>query len=232
MMFGPDVEAAARSHALAVFPNESCGVVVVNGYVPIANIAADPAKNFQMPADVWTAHGCVQGVIHSHGPESDLAPSANDMQHQIASDVPWGITRTDGVVASPIMWWGNQRLDDPLLGRAFIHGVNDCYGAIRSWRWQNRQIKLVDFPRDDQWWKEGYDLYREGFAKAGYREITESEAAVGDVALITFRSKVPNHGGTLVDDGLFYHHLQNRLSCREPIGRWRSMISHWLRYEG
>jgi proteasome lid subunit RPN8/RPN11 len=231
-MFGPDIDAAARLHAVAEFPKESCGIVVGGVYVPISNVAADPVADFEMPIDTWTVHGEVQAVIHSHGPAFELAPSANDMQHQIASDVPWGITRTDGVGASPVMWWGNHRLDDPLLGRTFIHGVNDCYGAIRSWRWQNRQIKLIDLPRDDQWWRDGYDLYRENFTRAGYREIGASEAAVGDVALLAFRSKVPNHGGTLVEDGLFYHHLQNRLSCREPLGRWQSMITHWLRYEG
>jgi cell wall-associated NlpC family hydrolase len=154
------------------------------------------------------------------------------MQHQIATAVPWGITRTDGVAASPIMWWGDHRLDDPLLGRSFIHGVTDCYGAIRAWRWQTLQQKLIDIPRDDQWWSDGGDLYNESFVRVGYRAISESEAQVGDLALINFRSKVPNHGGTLLEDGLLYHHLQNRLSCREPIGRWRSMISKWLRYEG
>lgn len=231
-MFTMSVESAARAHALQVFPNESCGIVIGGVYLPIENIAADPLQHFEMPKDTWTAHGKIEGVIHSHGPQFDLAPSANDMQHQIATDVPWGITRCDGVAASPIMWWGDFRLDDPLLGRTFIHGVTDCYGAIRAWRWQECQIKLPEFPRDMEWWRAGGDLYNDGFAKAGYRAISESEAREGDVALINFRSKVPNHGGTLIEGGLFYHHLQNRLSCREPLGRWRSMISKWLRYEG
>jgi proteasome lid subunit RPN8/RPN11 len=232
-MFGPDVDVAARAHAIAQHPKESSGLVVVNGYVPVDNIAADPEKHFEMPTDAWTAHGKVQAVIHSHGPQDSLAPSASDMQHQIATAVPWGIVRTDGVVASPIMWWGDHRLEDPLLGREFVHGVTDCYGAIRSWMWQQRKVKLPDVPRDLQWWKtEGGNLYDDGFAAAGYRIIPESAASVGDVALITFRSDVPNHGGVLVEDGLLYHHLQNRLSAREPLGRWRSMISKWLRYEG
>lgn len=231
-MFGLDVEAGARAHALEEFPRESCGVVVVNGYVPVANISSEPEKHFEMSADTWTAHGRVQAVIHSHGPAAALAPSADDMRHQIASDVPWAITRTDGVAASPLMWWGDFRLDEPLLGRQFIHGVTDCYGAIRSEYWQRLGVRLKDFPRDDQWWSEDQDLYRDGFPQAGFRAIPAGEAKVGDVALIAFRSKVPNHGGVLVEDGLFYHHLQNRLSCREPLGRWQSMITHWLRYEG
>lgn len=230
-MFGPDVDVAAREHAKAQFPKESCGIVFAGTYLPIDNIASDPVKDFKMADDTWTSHK-VEGVVHSHGQQHALAPSANDMQHQMSSDVPWGITRTDGVAASPVLWWGDFRLDEPLIGRQFVHGVTDCYSAIRAWRWQNCKIKLHDFPRDDQWWIADEDLYNEGFPKAGYRTISESEAKVGDVCLINFRSRVPNHGGTLVEGGLLYHHLQNRLSCREPIGRWRSMISKWLRHEG
>lgn len=231
-MFGTEVDAAARAHAVAEFPKESCGIVVAGKYLPIENVASDPVNHFRMTQETWTAHGRVDAVIHSHEAKHDLTPSAGDMVHQIATDVPWGIIRTDGIAASSILWWGDFRLEDPLLGRQFVHGVTDCYSAIRSWRWQNLKIKLPDFPRDDQWWHAGQDLYNEGFRKAGYRVIAESEAEVGDVALLNFRSKVPNHGGTLIEGGLLYHHLQNRLSCREPLGRWRGLISKWLRYEG
>lgn len=231
-MFGSDVEALARAHALAEHPKESCGLVVVNSYVPVANVAEDPERHFVMPADAWTAHGRVQAVIHSHGADAPLAPSADDMQHQIATGVPWAITRTDGVAASPLLWWGDFRLDEPLVGRTFVHGVTDCYGAIRSWMWQRRGVRLIDIPRDHAWWEAGGDLYNENFERAGYRAIPADQAQLGDLALINFRSRVPNHGGVLIEDGLLYHHLMGRLSCREPIGRWRSMITKWLRYEG
>lgn len=231
-MFGPGVEEAARAHAIAAFPNESCGVVVGGVYIAAQNVAADPTRHFRMPDDAWISHGAVEAVIHSHGPAFPWAPSADDMRHQIATNIPWGIVRTDGSGASRVLWWGDFRLDEPLLGRIFIPGVTDCYGAIRAWAWQNSGVRLIDIPRDVQWWDAGGDLYTESFAKVGFRAIAEAEARPGDLALINFRCKVPNHGGTLVEGGLFYHHLQGRLSCREPIGRWRSMISKWLRYEG
>lgn len=230
-MFGADIEAAARSHALAAFPNESCGVVAGGAYHAIDNISETPATDFAMAHSTWIDFK-VEAVIHSHPKRLSAVPSANDMRHQIASGIPWGIICTDGEAASSPVWWGDFRLDEPLLGRQFIPGVTDCYSAIRAWRWQTFKIKLPDFPRDMQWWDRGEDLYNDGFSKAGYRPIAQSEARCGDVALINFRSKVPNHGGTLVEDGLFYHHLQNRLSGREPVGRWQAMISKWLRYEG
>jgi proteasome lid subunit RPN8/RPN11 len=232
MIFGKAVDEAARAHALSEFPRESCGVVVNGAYVAVSNIASKPEEDFRMADNTWTLYGAVQGVVHSHGPKDALIPSANDMAHQISTNVPWGIVRVDGVAASKVLWWGDFRLDEPLIGREFVHGITDCYSAIRSWRWQTDKIKLPDFARDWLWWESGADLYEDNFAKAGYRAIKASEASLGDVALINFRSKVPNHAGTLVEDELFYHHLQNRLSCREPLGRWHSMISKWLRYEG
>ncbi|MGR4927266.1 Mov34/MPN/PAD-1 family protein [Bradyrhizobium sp. CAR08] len=231
-MFAPEIENAARAHAVAEFPKESCGIVVGDQYIQIPNIAEHPEADFVMPIDTWTAHGEVEAVVHSHSQKFGPRPSASDMAHQISSDVPWGITVTDGNTATKVLWWGDFVLEQPLIGRAFVHGVTDCYSAIRAWRWQNCGIRIPDFPRDEHWWEKDLDLYNEGFGKARYRVITADEAKVGDVALINFRSKVPNHGGTLVEDGLLYHHLQNRLSSREPIGRWVPMISKWLRYEG
>lgn len=231
-MFGDAVESAARADALARFPHESCGIVVAGEYLPIENVASDPGNHFEMPPATWRDHPRIEAVIHSHGPQHLLAPSADDMRHQIATAVPWGITRCDGVVASSILWWGDFRLDDPLVGREFVHGVTDCYAIIRSWYWQNRQIKLPEFPRDNAWWSQGGDLYNDGFAIAGFRVVPAADAAPGDVPLINFRSKVPNHAGVLIEGGLLLHHLMGRKSVREPVGRWTPMISKWLRYEG
>lgn len=231
-MFGEKVEAAARADALARFPHECCGIVIGGQYLPIENVAADPGNHFEMPAETWTEHPGIQAVIHSHGSQHLLAPSADDMRHQIVSAVPWGITRCDGMAASPLLWFGDCRLDDPLVGREFVHGVTDCYAIIRSWYWQHRQIKLMEFPRDHQWWSNGGNLYDEGFGRAGFHVIAAADAALGDVALINFRCKVPNHAGILLDGGLLLHHLMGRKSVREPVGRWTPLITKWLRHEG
>jgi len=230
-MFAPHVDRDARAHAIREFPKESCGIVTGGEYMPIENVAEDPVADFKMPPNAFTAHGKVDAVIHGHR-KSASSPSANDMVHQIATAVPWGIAQTDGIDASPVLWWGDFRLDEPLLGRQFVHGITDCYAAVRAWHWQRRKVRLIDIPRQDQWWGNGGDLYNDWFPRAGFRTIPESEAQIGDLALINFRSKVPNHSGTLVEDGLIFHHLQGRLSCREPIGRWGPLITKWLRHEG
>lgn len=231
MKISEEATQAAKAHAIAAYPQEACGIIVDGQYVKIENISQEPEAGFEMDERTWQDYK-VEAVIHSHSPKYKLEPSASDMLHQISSNVPWGIILSDGKEVSNILWWGDFVLDQPLVGRTFIHGVTDCYSAIRAWYWQNRQIKLKDFPRQDLWWKNSENLYVENFSKAGFREIEQSEATVGDVVLINFRSEVPNHGGVLIEDGLLYHHLQNRLSNREPIGRWNSLITKWLRYEG
>lgn len=237
-MFGPEVEAAAQSHARSEHPKESCGIVVGGVYIPIENVA--PTKmvdgvaiaSFGMPEDTWIAHGTVQAVIHSHGAGYKREPSADDMQHQISTAVPWGIVWTNGENASPILWWGDHLLDEPITGRSYVWGVNDCWSIIRAWYWQRRGIKLLDFPRDADQFMKGVDLFSDKFAAAGFHPIPADELQVGDMVFMNIRGAVPNHCGLIVEGSLLLHHLPNRLSARTPFGNWRSLVTKWLRHEG
>lgn len=226
-MFGAAVEAAARADALQRFPNESCGLVIAGEYRPFPNVADRPHEHFQLPADAPDEY---QAVIHSHcAPDAGLHPSAADMAGQFETAVPWGIVLTDGKECSRPVWWGDFRLHEPLIGRAFIHGITDCYSLIEAFWHQKHGVRLPVFPRDWDWWHARGDLYRDGFGKAGFRQIKESEGRSGDVVLMQVRSPVPNHAGIVLDGGLILHHLQRRLSRREPLGGWRKFITHWLR---
>lgn len=246
-MFGPAVDQAAKAHALSQYPKEACGIVVgANGqeqYVALDNKAQDPENFFKLPDDALIAHGKVVGVIHSHCfPKHGQSPTAPDMGSQIAAALPFGIVWTDGKTAGAPVWWGDFLLDAPLfdargnhIQRQFLHGVTDCFSLIRTWYWQKKQIKLPEFPRDPDWWKNGGDLYRDGCAKAGFDIVTTGpiiphDAAVGDVCLMKWATfPVPFHAGVIDDKGLILHHLNNRLSRREPVGRWAKQITHWLR---
>jgi proteasome lid subunit RPN8/RPN11 len=245
-MFGAEVDAAAKAHAIAQYPKESCGVVSAAAYVPLENQAEHPEDFFQLPETALVDHAPVAAVIHSHcfprhGPE----PSALDMRSQIEAALPFAIVHTDGKVAGEPIWFGDVLLDQPLfdaqdnhIGRQFLHGVNDCYSLIRTWYWQARKIKLPEFPRDNDWWKHGGDLYREGFAKAGFALIQPGSAAPadvqpGDVVLMRWGQwQAPYHAGIVLEHGLVLHHLNGRLSRREPLARWTRQITHWLRYSG
>jgi cell wall-associated NlpC family hydrolase len=164
------------------------------------------------------------------------------MRQQIAMDVPWGLVITDGARVSRPFFWGDMLDPPPLLRRDFRHGPSgtdgsgDCYALIRDWYRMERQIVLPEFPRDDVWWaggQNGDNLYLNGFAKAGFTDIGRAaglrDPRLGDVFLVTIRSKVPNHGGVYLGKGMIIHHPGKCLSIEKPLGEWVKLVSHWLR---
>lgn len=239
-MFGTDVTAAAKAHALEAWPKESCGVVSGGAYVRIENVAADPSNAFEMQADTWTKYA-PEAVIHGHDgstvvvsgihqPRHAHCPTAADMTSQIAAGIPFGIVSSDGETASDILWWGDQTLDEPLIGRAFVPGIYDCYALVRAWFHQEKGVLLPDFARDDGWWNAGDNLLLDHFKDAGFSEIEAADVQPGDGYLMRLFSPVPCHSGVVLDGGLCLHHIEGRLSRREPLGPWRKRVTHWVRH--
>lgn len=252
-MFKQAIIAAAKAHAVAEWPRESCGLVTPEGYVACRNVSATPLGDFEIaPEDLIAAE--VLGVLHSH-PCTDKRillrePSAADMRGQMASGVPWGIIQSKSGWASEPLWFGDALPIPPLLGREFINGVTDCYSLIRDayrfgkagmkkqgmpgWPW--KKIALPDFPRDYAWEHDGGSLYLDNFAAAGFTRIAEAQVRVGDVFLAQIRTPrnnpTPNHGGIYIGDGLILQHLARKLSARDVAARWRPFITHWLRFQG
>jgi len=228
----PDLRAAIAAHALAEFPNEACGLIVDGAYLPCANAAGNPAVDFRIPDAVYDAHrDRVQAVVHSH-PNGVPHPTCADMAGQLATDVPWVIVVTDGeTVAEPIVWGADTPVPD-LIGRNFVHGITDCYALIRDYFRATHSITLPEFPRDDSWWADGQNLYIEGFPQAGFVEVPRDGMRDGDVLLMKICADVPNHAGIVVRGGsLVLHHLQNRLSRREPLGPWLRCVTNVLRHK-
>ena len=89
----------AELHALEVFPQESCGLIVDGRYWPCRNIADDPCADFVIaPADYASAalRGKVEAIVHSH-PNGGGA-SECDQQSCTGLGLPWYIwSMSDGV---------------------------------------------------------------------------------------------------------------------------------------
>lgn len=236
-MFSPQNDAAIKAHALEAFPREACGLITADGYLRCTNVATD-AGEFKIDPAEYLAAGKILAVAHSHVNEQ-AAPSAADMRGQIDTAVPWGIVATDGANCTEVVWWGDGVPVPPLVERPFRHGPSgsdgrgDCFAIIKDSALLAWDVKLPEFPRDDEWWAKGGDLYREGFSAAGYRRLGRDERPEpGDVFLAQIRSKVPNHGGVLLAGNLILHHLHLQLSRREPVPRWsQKLVTHWLRLE-
>lgn len=155
--------------------------------------------------------------------------------------MPFVIICTNGEACTKPFVWGDSVIDDrPILGRSFRHGVNDCYDHLRALFLRSHDILLPQFARGWEWWLPGYkgrtDLYRQGFADAGFCEVNSGEPQPGDVWLAAVRSDTPNHAGVYLGNGLCSHHPSSglaydptRISKREPVIRWARYITHWVR---
>lgn len=229
-------EKAIKAHAEEEYPKESCGLIIVfkgkEKYVPCRN-RSKGLENFVLhPEDYAKAEelGQVIGIVHSHPDETNL-PSQADLVSCEATELPWHIVHvnsdTGEPVAGDIRSFEPRGYKAPLVGRVFTHGVLDCYALIRDWYSQEQGIILPEFDRPDQWWDDGHsDLYREGYAKAGFSRVCvgaperSDQLQVGDGILMQIRSGngVPNHAGVYIGDSRIIHHLYGRLSSVDIYG--------------
>lgn len=236
-MFGTQVEKEIQRHARSVYPEESVGFVINGEYVPQKNISNKPLSSFLVDPRDYPEQG-LQAVVHSH-PEGELIPSEADMRCQITSGVPAGIVCSyyEFYKQSNILWFGNGVEPPPLLERPFrwgpsgSDGKGDCYALIKDYYLIEKEITIPDYPRAQDFWKQGQSLYMDNFRSAGFEEV-QGEPQQGDVVIMSIRSQVPNHAGIYLGNGLLLHHLMGRLSRREPLNMWRKKVNTYLRYVG
>lgn len=243
----PATREAIRQHALADYPREACGLVIVakgrERYWPCRNTAATPSEHFVMAAEDYAAAedvGEIIAVVHSH-PDASAHASEGDRVACETSGLPW-------VIQSVVLDQDGQPAADaiehiepsgyraPLVGRPFHHGILDCWSLCRDWYAQEFQLELPDPERRDNWWDDGHsDLYTENLAAAGFTPISVSDIQRGDLILMQVRSRnlVPNHAGIYLGDGLMLHHMHGRLSSRDVYGGyWLENTRTVARYSG
>jgi len=231
MKLDPNTIAAFKVHALSEFPNECVGVVKGDGtYLALVNTSPYPETEFE--ADPKALDGAL-AVLHTHT-QNQAAASYTDMEQQEAMGIPWGIALAGKFGISELFWLGSPETQ-PLKGRNFFHGIHDCYSLIRDYYFQKRRVSLPDFKRYDGWWKEekfNPKMYETYYTEAGFVKIELSEVTQHDVLLMRIgHTKSINHGGVVLGNGLFLHHLVGRLSVEEPIGMYQRNVEIALRYQ-
>jgi len=234
---------AAVEHALHMFPEESCGIVIANVYYPMNNIHVDPKNDFEIRSIDYLAlveeHGPLQAVIHSH-PQGQRCPSKEDMQSQIDAAVPYGIIVIRNRKPQNVFFWGEGCPLAPAEGRPFIHGVYDCYATVRDELRRSYNVRVADLPRNDKWWDAQTDnnVLADNYVKLGFTipvdflEMKPGDAVMGKLA---DQPRI-NHCGIYMGNGLILHHLfgtahRPRFSIIEPIYSLKPYISQCLRHQ-
>ena len=188
---------AIRAHAAQAYPREACGVLLsIDGktqYHPCRNLAAQPTEQFEIdPADYAAAEdrGAVVGIVHSH-PDATSRASPADVAMCNAGEVSWYILSwpegdLNVIHPAPV----------PLLGRDFVHGVQDCWQVCADWYAREWGLQFPDYDRADLWWEnpQSVSLYESRYAAAGFSRVDTPQR--GDLIVMRIgRTAHPNHAG-------------------------------------
>lgn len=231
---GGDVKSAILAHAREDFPNECCGLIVGDGKrtksIRCKNDSSEPTQAFRFTVEDMAAVYAdptlsILAVYHSH-PNGAAEFSEADIASSEAQKLPFlvvGWPASEELEAGEplddrVKWNFHVPTGNPIAleGRAFVHGILDCFSLVRDWYAQKMGISIPDFHRPDDWWDHGLDLYRDHFDACGFYQINARDLQYGDALLIQLCGKVPNHAAIYLGDNEILHHAPTRLSCRQP----------------
>jgi len=209
-----------KKHFEEEYPREGCGVIaIVKGkkrWFPCENVAPDEDNfilsssdylNIKRRADIFA-------IVHSH-PNASNEASQHDIDSCNALGIPYYIfsyPEMDLNIVEPI------KKAYPLIGREYKFGVKDCFEAMRDYL-ESKNISIP--PRilfEDNWWDRDLNYFcPEVIEKWGGKEIPLSDMKPNDVLIFKIRNTVPDHCGVYLGNDVFFHHAENRLSCRENL---------------
>lgn len=218
------------SHLLEKYPEEGCGILQNKKgklvWIPSTNEAENPEEEFVINSDDYlraSLTGDIYAVVHSH---PNASPELSEADKK-ASDylgvkyIVYSIPDGSKVEYTP--------RENPLLGRTYEFGKNDCWGLTRDFYKQEYNITLPVMQFKNDWWEQGLNYFDDLFEKFGFIEVEEPQK--GDVVIFKIRSHIPNHCGVYLEEDIFMHHAENRLSCRESLYPfWIKNISRYARY--
>ena len=236
---------AIQLHASEIYPDECCGVIVDQKYIRCRNISDDKNQFEIHHEDLAQAEdaGEIQAYVHSH-PDASARASEIDLIQIELHEKPWVICAYPDVEFQVHEPFGYKA---PLVGRNYIHGIQDCFAIVRDFYKRELDITIPDYQRQDKWWesKENASLYLDNFEKEGFIEVSDPQ--YGDVLLCRVgRTEHVNHAVIWLGDNavlksedtepcigsaLILHHPYNRKSIREIFGQqWQERVVKVVRY--
>lgn len=236
---------AIQLHASEIYPEECCGVIVNDEYLRCRNISEHKDQFEIHHEDLAKAEdlGEIQAYVHSH-PNASAQASELDLIQIELHEKPWVICAYPDIEFQMYEPCGYKA---PLVGRNYIHSIQDCYSIVRDFYERELGIQLIDFERQDLWWesKENKSLYLDGFGEAGFVEVSGMQ--YGDVLLCRVgRTEHVNHAVIWLGDqtelkseqtepcigsALILHHPYGRKSVREIFGpQWQERVVKVVRY--
>lgn len=233
MLLSDSVKEGIIEHTKREYPKEMCGVIVDSGvFLPITNVAKsferDTEDSFVMcPVEyskVEDSHKVI-AIVHSH-PDWTAKPSVYDKVRCNQGDLPWVVVSYPEVDVSIT----HPEKETPLIGREFVHGIQDCYTIVQDYYKRVLGIELSSYEREDEWWEKGKNYYLDNYEKEGFYQVDDLK--IGDMILMQIESNTTNHAAIMYDDNVILHHLYGRPSCLGIYGGyWRDRTTVVLRHK-
>jgi len=202
------------------YPKEGCGIIgIVKGkkkWFPCENTAKNNENfilsstdylNVKKKADIFA-------IVHNH-PDSSNEPSQYDIDCCNAIGVPYYIFSYPGMDLNIIE---PKTRAYPLIGREYEFGVKDCFEAMRDYLAAKNILIPPRIPFEDNWWNRNLNYFSPEIIKEwGGEEVPLNNIQKNDVLTFRVKHSVPDHCGVYLGNDIFFHHAENRLSCRENL---------------
>lgn len=205
-------------------PNEACGIISDNKFIPFTNKAEDKKSNFKIDDPLYfklIIEDKVDCIIHSH--LNYPHASINDQIQQESVDIPFGIINFNDNTVTHFIFWGNIPKEH-LLGRQFFFGVFDCAVLCRDFIKDKFDININIPHRSYKYWLTNEKLFEEFMESNSYNIKYVDDIKINDLIFYKINSNVINHVGILIDNNIVLHHFCNRLSGRYSMNVYRDCI--------
>ncbi len=203
-MLTDKIKSEIKEFSLTNREEESCGVLVSIGDEVITykskNISFHKSKHAILnPLDYIRAAKLGKIIAHFHSQPCG-APSFTDylnaINHNIYSII-YSIKRDIFYIIEP-------KLKD-YLDLDYQCGISDCYTLVREYFNKELNIKLNDYNREDNWWKNSPNLILENFKKEGGIPVSFGDIRPNDVIVFNVNN-IPGHFSIYIGSGLILHH--------------------------
>ena len=229
---------AIQVHTLACYPEEMCGGVTKDSFIPFTNASEDKLKSFSITALELLQAGELTAIIHSHCRDSRVpevfdtrTPSLADIIGQKESGLPWLIVCTEGISVTIPLEFPRESSSD-YIGRPFIWFVNDCYSLVQDYYKHELGIELPNHKANVDFCDLSISghLFDDYIVEYGFEEWYNTETLEnGNLLVLDYGGKSQNHLG-IYHNGNVIH--QGMLSVEVPLSTFSHRVHKVLKYVG
>jgi proteasome lid subunit RPN8/RPN11 len=223
-----------KQHFEMEYPREGCGLIgIVKGkkkFFPCKNVAKDDEDFILSSEDYFRVkmQADIFAVVHSH-PDDTNEASPYDIENCNHLGLPYYIFSYPEMELNIVE---PKEYFQPLLGREWVFGTQDCFEAMRDWLHSKNMEIPPRLMVEDAWYDRGENYFTEEVANKWNLVKVEDTPRENDVLFFKIQSDIANHCGVYLGNDVFYHHMKDRLSCRESLHPfWYKFLDGVYRYE-